>query len=43
MHQEQLFDYIEVFYNQKRIHSSLDYRSPAEYEKEARGALKLVA
>ena len=27
-----LFEYIEVFYNQKRKHSSLDYRSPAEYE-----------
>ena len=40
---EQLFDYIEVFYNQKRMHSALDYKSPAEYEKEARGALKLVA
>ena len=26
---EQLFDYIEVFYNQRRRHSTLDYVSPA--------------
>jgi putative transposase len=25
------FDYIEVFYNRKRRHSSLDYQSPAQY------------
>jgi putative transposase len=30
---EQLFDYIEVFYNQQRRHSSIDYVSPAEYER----------
>ena len=28
-----LFDYIEVFYNQTRMHSSLDYASPAEFER----------
>jgi transposase InsO family protein len=33
---EQLFDYIEVFYNQQRRHSSLDYVSPGEYERAAR-------
>ena len=27
-----LFEYIEVFYNRKRRHSSLDYLSPAEFE-----------
>lgn len=27
-----VFDYIEVWYNRQRLHSSLDYRSPAEYE-----------
>jgi transposase InsO family protein len=27
------FDYIECFYNRQRRHSSLDYLSPAEYEK----------
>jgi transposase InsO family protein len=30
---EQLFDYIEVFYNQQRRHSALDYASPAEHER----------
>jgi putative transposase len=33
---EQLFEYIEVFYNQQRLHSSLDYASPAEHERSAR-------
>jgi len=28
-----LFEYIEVFYNQERLHSSLDYASPAEFER----------
>lgn len=32
---EQLFDYIEVFYNQQRRHSSLGYMSPATYERSA--------
>jgi putative transposase len=32
----QLFDFIEVFYNQQRLHSSLDYMSPAEFERAAR-------
>ena len=27
-----LFEYIEVFYNRKRRHSALGYRSPTEYE-----------
>ena len=31
--QRQLFDFIEVFYNQERMHSSLDYASPAEFER----------
>ena len=30
---QQLFDYIERFYNTQRLHSSLGYRSPAEYER----------
>ena len=29
-----LFDYIEVFYNRKRRHSSLDYLSPVDFEKQ---------
>lgn len=32
----QAFDYIEVFYNQQRMHSALGDQSPAEYERAAR-------
>ena len=28
----ELFEYIEVWYNRRRRHSSLGYQSPAEYE-----------
>jgi transposase InsO family protein len=28
-----IFEYIEIFYNRKRLHSSLGYYSPEEYEK----------
>jgi putative transposase len=28
-----VFDYIETFYNRLRLHSTLDYMSPADYEK----------
>ena len=28
-----LFEYIEVFYNRVRRHSSLGYKSPVEYER----------
>lgn len=28
----QLFEYIEIYYNRQRLHSSLGYRSPAEFE-----------
>jgi transposase InsO family protein len=27
-----IFDYLEAFYNRKRLHSTLGYRSPADYE-----------
>ena len=27
-----IFDYIETFYNTRRRHSALDYRSPAQFE-----------
>ena len=30
--QQEVFKYIETFYNPKRLHSSLDYRSPVEFE-----------
>jgi putative transposase len=39
----QLFDYIEVFYNQQRRHSALDYVSPAAYEREASVVVPLAA
>jgi len=29
-----LFEYIEVFYNRRRLHSSLDYKTPAQVETE---------
>jgi putative transposase len=36
---DQLFDYIEVFYNQQRRHSALGYLSPAAFERNWRGEL----
>ena len=30
---QELFEYIEVFYNRQRLHSKLDYMSPWEFEK----------
>jgi putative transposase len=38
-----LFDYIEVFYNQKRRHSSLGYVSPADFERGDRLSVAEVA
>lgn len=35
----QCFDYIEIFYNQQRMHSALGYESPASYERAARMSL----
>lgn len=29
---QEIFKYIEIFYNRERLHSSLGYRSPADYE-----------
>jgi transposase InsO family protein len=28
-----IFEYIKIFYNRERLHSSLGYNSPEEYEK----------
>jgi putative transposase len=36
---QSVFDYIEVFYNRQRRHSSLNQRSPMEYYREATQAL----
>ena len=30
--QQSIFEYIEVFYNRKRLHSALGYRSPEAFE-----------
>lgn len=32
--QKEIFKYIELYYNTKRIHSALGYISPVQYEKE---------
>ena len=32
--QKEIFQYIELYYNTKRMHSALGYRSPAQFEKE---------
>jgi putative transposase len=29
---QEIFEYLEVFYNRQRCHSTLGYRSPAEFE-----------
>ena len=29
-----IFEYLETFYNTRRLHSSLSYRSPADYEED---------
>ena len=34
----ELFEYLESFYNNRRLHSSLDYRTPAEVEAEYQAA-----
>ncbi len=29
---QSIFEYIEVFYNRERIHSTINYLSPVDYE-----------
>jgi putative transposase len=33
-----IVNWIEGFYNQRRIHSSIGYRTPADFERELRAA-----
>ena len=37
-----IFEYIEVFYNRERLHSSLDYKSPTAYESQHPDALAMI-
>ncbi|QSR09870.1 IS3 family transposase (plasmid) [Lactococcus sp. LG592] len=30
---QEIFKYIETYYNTKRMHSALDYKSPKDFEK----------
>ena len=38
-----IFEFIEVFYNRQRLHSSLGYLSPAEYEARASGQREVAS
>jgi transposase InsO family protein len=38
-----IFEFVEVFYNRSRLHSTLNYRTPAEYEEERRNPSKAQA
>ena len=31
--QRDIFEYIKIFYNREKLHSSIGYHSPEEYEK----------
>lgn len=37
-----LFEYIESFYNRKRRHSALDYKTPQQVEDEALAAYEII-
>ena len=39
---QEIFKYVEMYYNRKRAHSSLDYMSPFEFEKRLSTSLQLV-
>jgi transposase InsO family protein len=40
--QQDILQYIAVFYNNQRLHSYLDYKSPNQYEAEAAKTMKVA-
>lgn len=34
-----IFDYIEVFYNRQRLHSTIQYKSPVQFEDSTAGGV----
>lgn len=38
-----LFDYIEVFYNRKRLHSTLGYTTPAAFMQQYQHAIRMAS
>ena len=38
--QLEVFEYVEIYYNKKRAHSTLGYKSPCEYEEEMKRLAK---
>ncbi|WP_184312344.1 IS3 family transposase, partial [Anaerosolibacter carboniphilus] len=36
---QSVFEYIEIFYNRKRLHSTLGYKTPISYENERKLAV----
>lgn len=39
---DDIFEYIEVFYNRRRIHSAIEYLSPVEYEEKFKQAVQHI-